>query len=170
MTPPSLGPGYSREEFLELNVKDLGPAEGGPELLEARANPSQQATTHYSGQFRHKKKDRSLIFVEIYSAPITWENIRARIVSAVDVTERKKNEEQLRAQAEIISRARDAIIIRNFDDRRITFWNKGAEQLYGWTAEEAIGQKVSDLLLSRLGRLPGGGQRHDRDWWNSKAN
>lgn len=57
----------------------------------------------------------------------------------IDITERKQTEERLREQADIINRAHDAIIIRNFEDRRIVFWNSGAERLYGWTAAEVMG-------------------------------
>ncbi len=42
--------------------------------------------------------------------------------------------------------------MRNFDDRRIVFWNNGAERLYGWSASEAIGQRVS-LILADAGQL-----------------
>ncbi len=62
--------------------------------------------------------------------------------------EGKRAEERLREQAEMLDRAHDAIIVRNFDDRLITFWNSGAERLYGWTANEAIGQPVDALILS----------------------
>lgn len=140
--------GYSREEFLKLGIKDLRPAEDIPELLKARAGSSTRAASHYSGQFRHKRKDGSLLLVEIYSAPVTWETVSARIVSAIDITERKKAEDQLREQADIINRAHDAILIRDFNTELITFWNSGAEALYGWTANEAIGQRLGDLLFA----------------------
>ena len=57
-------------------------------------------------------------------------------------------EERLREQADIINHARDAIIIRHFQDDRITFWNKGAEHLYGWTANEALGKPSGELLYA----------------------
>ncbi|MEY2439107.1 MAG: hypothetical protein QOI34_492 [Verrucomicrobiota bacterium] len=63
-----------------------------------------------------------------------------------DVTERKEAEDRLREQADIINRAHDAVMIRTFEDGRITFWNRGAERLYGWSAAEATGRDVSDLL------------------------
>lgn len=52
-----------------------------------------------------------------------------------------------REQADIINHARDAIVIRNFVDQRVTFWNTGAERLYGWSANEAIGRPLSDLIV-----------------------
>jgi PAS domain S-box-containing protein len=104
--------------------------------------------SHYSGQYRHKKKDGSIIVVEIYSSPVTWGKAAARIVSAIDITERKKSEERLREQADIIDRAHDAVIIRDFESDKVTFWNSGAEHLYGLTKEEAIGRKLGDLIFA----------------------
>jgi PAS domain S-box-containing protein len=48
-------------------------------------------------------------------------------------------------QAALIDEARDAFVVRDLD-HRIQFWSKGAERLYGWTAAEALGRKIQDLL------------------------
>jgi PAS domain S-box-containing protein len=64
-----------------------------------------------------------------------------------DVTERKRAEERIREQASMLDRARDAILVRGFHDRKISFWSKGAETLYGWTAAEAIGSDVGELIV-----------------------
>src|SRR5207244_12768295 len=65
-----------------------------------------------------------------------------------EILERKSAEERLLEQADIINHARDAIIIRNFEDNQITFWNKGAEHLYGWSANEALGKPSGELLYA----------------------
>jgi PAS domain S-box-containing protein len=65
-----------------------------------------------------------------------------------DITERKQAEQTLREQAAMLNLAHDAILIRRIDDRVITYWNNGAEQLYGWTAAEAVGRRVDDLLYA----------------------
>ncbi|MCA1592041.1 MAG: PAS domain S-box protein [Acidobacteria bacterium] len=67
------------------------------------------------------------------------------IGTSQDVTEHNKVERKLKDQAEMLDLAQDAIVIRRFEDRIITFWNKGAERLYGWTASEAIGRCIADL-------------------------
>jgi PAS domain S-box-containing protein len=69
--------------------------------------------------------------------------------TAKDVTERKKAEDATARQAELIDLSPDAIIVRKLDGT-ITFWSKGAERLYGWTKEEAIGQDVNVLLKTQL--------------------
>lgn len=54
---------------------------------------------------------------------------------------------QVREQASLLDRAQDAIMVRNLD-RTIRFWNKGAERLYGWTADEVLG-KAMDTQMYR---------------------
>jgi two-component system cell cycle sensor histidine kinase/response regulator CckA len=63
------------------------------------------------------------------------------------IVERKRLQDaaQLRQQAELLNQAQDAIMVRSLD-REITYWNKGAERLYGWSTKEAIGKRTSDLL------------------------
>ncbi|HEX4638857.1 MAG TPA: PAS domain S-box protein [Chthoniobacterales bacterium] len=138
--------GYSREEFLTLTIKDLRPAQDVPELLKARAISSPMPMSHYSGQFRHKKKDGSLMVVDVYSSPLLWDGVAARMVTGIDVTERKRSHELLQEQARMLDQSHDAIIVRDFKDRRIVFWNRGAERLYGWSAEEAIGREIGLIL------------------------
>jgi PAS domain S-box-containing protein len=67
-----------------------------------------------------------------------------------DVTQRKQTEERLRDQADIIERAHDAILVRDFTSDRISIWNSGAERLYGWSASEAIGRPLSELVHDKL--------------------
>jgi PAS domain S-box-containing protein len=61
-----------------------------------------------------------------------------------DITHRRQAEHQLREQAALLDQATDAILVRDLEDR-ILFWNKGAERIYGWTSEEAVGRHVKDL-------------------------
>jgi PAS domain S-box-containing protein len=46
-------------------------------------------------------------------------------------------------QASLLDKAQDAIVVRDLD-HRVTYWNKSAERLYGWTAEEMLGQSARD--------------------------
>ncbi|MGD0251451.1 MAG: PAS domain S-box protein [Verrucomicrobiota bacterium] len=68
-----------------------------------------------------------------------------RVWSFRDATERKRAEVQVREQARLLDLANDAIIVRDMEDR-ILYWNRGAEQLFGWTTQEATGRKINDLL------------------------
>jgi diguanylate cyclase (GGDEF)-like protein/PAS domain S-box-containing protein len=59
--------------------------------------------------------------------------------------ERREADARIREQASLLDKAKDAIVVCGIDNR-VQFWNKGAERLYGWTAEEAIGQPINELL------------------------
>lgn len=143
--------GYSREEFLSLKLSDIRPNEDVAMLLQSVSEAT--APAHPGGEWRHRRKDGSELRVEIYSSPLLFEGRPARMATAIDITERKRAEERLQEQADMLNRAHDAIIVRNFDDRRIVFWNSGAERLYGWSAEQAIGQQIDSLILSDPGQI-----------------
>ncbi len=61
-----------------------------------------------------------------------------------DVTDARAREHQLREQANLLNLTRDAIIVREADET-ISFWNAGAERLYGWSAEEVLGNRAQDF-------------------------
>jgi PAS domain S-box-containing protein len=62
------------------------------------------------------------------------------------VRKMKLAEEQLQLQSVLLDQVHDALIVRDLEDR-IRFWNKGAERVYGWRAEEATGENVYDFLF-----------------------
>ncbi|WP_232050582.1 PAS domain S-box protein [Actinoplanes sp. OR16] len=62
-----------------------------------------------------------------------------------DISARHESQRQLRRQAELIDAAPAAIIVRT-PDGTIRFWNKGAEQMYGWPASAAVGRNIHSLL------------------------
>ncbi|WP_315786551.1 ATP-binding response regulator [Fischerella sp. JS2] len=62
-----------------------------------------------------------------------------------EISERKQAEQKIREQAALLDIATDAIILRDWDNI-IHYWNQGAEHLYGWQAQEAIGKNANQLL------------------------
>ncbi|HEY3345572.1 MAG TPA: PAS domain S-box protein, partial [Anaerolineaceae bacterium] len=66
-----------------------------------------------------------------------------------EITERKQMENHLADQADLLESVHDAIIAVD-GQLTITSWNHAAEELYGWTQQEAVGQNVSLLLRSEL--------------------
>jgi len=103
--------GYSREEFLSLTIKDIRPPEDVPALLEsaAKATPG----TETAGVWKHRKKDGTLLDVEITSRPLVYDGRDARLVVATDVSVRKRAEEALvraKEEAERTSKFKDQFL------------------------------------------------------------
>lgn len=58
---------------------------------------------------------------------------------------RQTSDNRIRHQASLLDKAQDAIIVRDLQ-QRITFWNKSAERMYGWTQLQVLGQSAETLL------------------------
>ena len=69
----------------------------------------------------------------------------AIMLSIEDITESKRHFEDLQTHSALLELANDAIFVRD-SSGTIQFWNRGAERIYGWRKNEAIGKNVSELL------------------------
>jgi PAS domain S-box-containing protein len=100
--------------------------------------------------------------VDYISVPVVPEVLRAKVSIFVDLyrktraLEKLNNEleqraleraEELRARAKLLDLASEAIITRDLQGA-ITYWNVGAESLYGWSREEALGKDIHTLLCT----------------------
>src|SRR6266513_1984371 len=134
--------GYSRAEFLSLTIKDIRPPEDVPALLQSAAKTSPD--TEISGVWQHRKKDGSLIDVEITSHPLVYSRKNARLVVATDITKRKKAEKALQQSEErfrlLVSAVTDYAILMLDPEGHIASWNAGAERIKGYQSQEIIGQ------------------------------
>lgn len=63
-----------------------------------------------------------------------------------DRARRESDATELAERAALLELATDAVIVRDFASRKILFWNRGAEVLYGWSRVEALGKTLPDLL------------------------
>ena len=64
----------------------------------------------------------------------------------------RKSVEMLREQASLLDLTHDTVFVRDMNDV-ITYWNRGAEELYGWTKDQAVG-KISHELLHTMFPMP----------------
>lgn len=99
-------------------------------------------------EYRFLLPDGSLRHIESQGSVIRGSDGRVTNVLVVsrDVTARRAAEQQLREQASLLDKARDAIAVTDLS-HRITYWNASAERIYGWSAAAAVGRDLRQLDL-----------------------
>jgi PAS domain S-box-containing protein len=101
----------------------------------------------YETEYRIRSADGQYRHFAIRGVPVLEGDgsIREWVGICTDIHERKQIEDELRQQALLLNLAHDAIMAADLQ-YRIMFWNRGAEETYGWSAEEAIGRMAPQLL------------------------
>ncbi|UCF31082.1 MAG: PAS domain S-box protein [bacterium] len=139
--------GYSRQELGRMSMMDIRPSEESRDVL---AHLSQlEPGMLYTGVWRHRKKDGSVIDVDITSADFPFGNRRARLVLCQDVTEKLRMERELRESEERYRRLFEnnplPMIIFDPESLEILAVNEAAERQYGWSCEEFLKMTVLDI-------------------------
>ena len=105
--------------------------------------------TSWSDHYRYRRADGTYANVSDrgYIARDTT-GATVRMVGAMtDVTERSRSEAAIRFQAQLLNAVQQAVVATD-PEGLVIFWNKFAELLYGWTAEEAVGKTIDELTPS----------------------
>ena len=151
--------GYGRQELRGRPVELLMPHRfrGQHTLHRAGYTSNRQVRPMGAGLDLHGlRKDGTEFPVEISLSPL--ETSDGLLVSAAvrDVSDRKAAEARINELAALVESSQDAILAKTLDGY-ITYWNAAAQELYGYTAEEAIGRHVSLLapldLQDEIGSL-----------------
>ncbi len=145
--------GYTREEFLSMTIEDIRSREAVPALLVK--TPSGIGEPLISSPWRHRRKDKSIIYVEITSHPLRFNGTNARLVIANDVSERKLlDEKQLSMHASLQQSAMEwrqtfnaldfPVLIVDLDGH-INRLNQAAEEIAGLTTEDMLDLNLNEL-------------------------
>jgi len=141
--------GFSKNEVEGLKPWTDFVAPEDLELMETyhRTRRRDEGSAPKGYEFRLLTKDgtRREAFLTVALIPGT----RRSVVSIVDLTALKTAQEAVRKQAGMLDAAHDAIMTLD-PEGTITYWNRGAERLYGWTKQEAGGQNANALLRTRF--------------------
>lgn len=137
--------GYTRSELVSMNLKDLRPKEEIPKLYEAHSKVLKENQNINFGIFVHKKKLGAIVLVEVNGYKVQFKERDCILVTYLDVTEKKKEEHQLKLLESVIKNANDSVIITEaipIDESgpRILYVNEAFTRMTGYTADEVIGQ------------------------------
>lgn len=151
--------GYPREELQGQQLEMLLPQHFHKVHTTHRDHYFSNPRTRPMGiglQLVGQRKDGAEFPVEISLSPLLLDGVLHVVGAIRDVTEQRVAERErlqqlqyIRLQTELINLARDAILVRDPASRVIS-WNQGAEELYGWTAQEAQGRITHFLLKTHF--------------------
>ena len=140
--------GFDREQLLGHRLGELFPQYPGSDRFEVyrrvavTGEPCRTDDVHHEEGWAGTPLATRVLDTMIVSA---GENL---VVSARDVTERRRNEEELQLRAELLDQAHDAVIVREPAESRVTFWNREAQAIYGYSRAERVGQITHELLAT----------------------
>jgi hypothetical protein len=169
--------GYTREELIGQKIEILVPERSRPQHDHHREQFHARPKIRRMGSgldLNGRRRDGSEFPVEISLSPVTTGDGMIVLSAIRDISDRKRIEEDLRRVNEeldrrksrelrdsqnrlalIVDSSQDAIIGKNLDGI-VTHWNKGAEHIYGYTAQEMIGRPLSVLApKEKSDEIPG---------------
>ncbi|MFZ3264088.1 MAG: PAS domain S-box protein [Terriglobales bacterium] len=141
--------GYSREEFLQMTILGIRPGEETLRVMERLSRPARGLEE--AEIWRHRKKDGSIIDVEITAHDVNFHGADAQLIQAHDVTARRKSEERLLQSQEIFAKAFRSspfgITISSEADGRYLDVNPAFLKIMGYERDEILGRTRRELNI-----------------------
>lgn len=141
--------GYSREEFLQMTIRDIRPEED-QQLLEPILNEHSMNHEGASLIVRHSTKKGDILLVNVTGTDIQFGNQQARMIVAIDNTEKIKSREELITSEnrfkQLIQEGSDLITIMD-KSGRFTYISPNAERLLGVAEQDLLGEIGTDFIL-----------------------
>ncbi|MFB3924319.1 MAG: PAS domain S-box protein [Terriglobia bacterium] len=148
--------GYSRQDFLGMTITDIRPeGESLPLFTSVSRHGNDQSR---GGVCQHRKKDGTLIDVEIFAHRIEFLGRPAELMVAIDITAPKRVEDTLRTTNQILQTLIHAspVAILTFDVAGLVkSWNPAAERIFGWTGLDALGLPLEMFIEGESGDMNG---------------
>src|SRR5215510_4199367 len=142
--------GFSRREFLGMTIEDIRPLED-VKLLEQYIASTNGNVSH-AGEWRHRKKDGTIINVDITSSRLTFAGREAEFILVDDITERKKAETALRISEDryrdLVDNSHELMCTHDLEGRVLSV-NPWAARVLGYPRESLIGMNIRDGLIPK---------------------
>jgi PAS domain S-box-containing protein len=140
--------GYSREQFLNMTIEQIRPPEDVQRLRDRLALRSPGLGR--SGEWRHQKKNGDIITVEITSHQLDFSGRHAKLVMAVDITERQLAEKALVESEDryrdLVDNSHELMCTHDLEGRIISV-NPWAARVLGYKQEALIGLQIRQGLM-----------------------
>lgn len=140
-----LASGYTRDEllgkhigevFIGLNTGELG----------GFMSTIYRGATFGPAEARLRTKDGTFISYEITVDPVFVQGtVVGAVITASDITQRKRQEERIRFQAAMLDQVESAVVAESLEGE-VTYWNVAAEKLFGWKVSEVMGRSLLDII------------------------
>ena len=138
--------GYSPEEAIGRHISFIIPADRQDEEVMILERIRRAERIEHFDTVR-VRKDGTLVDISVAISPV--KDAAGCVIGASkvarDIAERRKTEQALAERALLLDLSNDAILVRDGADR-VTYWNKSASELYGYSREEALGRVTYELL------------------------
>lgn len=142
--------GYLKDEFLEMTIRDIRPAEEVEELEKTMLNIRSKPDKNGLGVYKHQKKDGEIIQVEVEGSSIEYKDRDARLVLADDITEKLKEEQRLKQLESVVTHTTESVIILEPEPveakgRSILYVNDAFTEMTQYSREEVLGRTLHFL-------------------------
>jgi len=139
--------GYSKHQFLDKAIWEIG------FFKDLFANQDKFSELQQKEYVRYddlplETADGRKISVEFVSNSYFEENKKVIQCNIREITEQKNMQNGIKFQADLLNNVGQAVIAIDMLDN-VTYWNRAAEKIYGWSSSEAIGQNIDYLIPSQ---------------------
>ena len=140
-----LASGYTRDELLGKHIGELFIGLNTGELG-GFMSTIYRGATFGPAEARLRTKDGTFISYEITVDPVFVQGtVVGAVITASDITQRKRQEERIRFQAAMLDQVESAVVAESLEGE-VTYWNVAAEKLFGWKVSEVMGRKLMDII------------------------
>jgi len=139
--------GYNSDEITKLTIYAFVNHER--EDIDDKINLLVKGQNYFVGERRYRRKDGTLLDVEVSVTLVPYKDRNALCAIARDITERKRMEQEMKLLASIVKNIPDAICSMDVNGN-IVSWNEGAEKMLGYRADEIIGRPFTITIPNEL--------------------